>query len=100
LTGTVAKIVPLPKRKTSKQIARSWFDGTLTAEDRKHLGGMAEYIKLAETNNERATTAKRQALKDLSELAELARDEEGQGQVHTVEIVRIKGIEAGVAELA
>lgn len=91
----------LAKRKTPKQIAKAFYDGTLTDEDRKLMGpGMRHLIALAETTNERATTAKRAALKDISELAELARDQDGEGVTHHVDIVRIKGIENGTAELA
>ena len=88
-------------RKTPKQIAKAFYDGTLTDEDRHLMGpGMRHLIALAETTNERATTAKRAALKDLAEYAELARDQDGAGITHSVNIVRIKGIEDGAADLA
>ena len=88
-------------RKTPKQIAKAFYDGTLTAADRAAMGpGMRHLIALAETDNPRATTAKRAALKDISELAELARDQDGAGVVHMVDIVPIKSIEDGSAELA
>jgi hypothetical protein len=90
-----------PQRKTPKQIAKAFYDGTLTDEDRKTMGqGMRHLIALAETTNERATTAKRAALKDLSELAELSRDQDGANTVHDVEIIHIRSIEDGIADLA
>lgn len=89
------------RRKTPKQIAKAFFDGTLTAEDRASMGeGMHHLIDLATTENERATTAKRAALKDLSDLADLAQDDDSSGVTHNVEIVHIKAIEGGVANLA
>jgi hypothetical protein len=100
-TDAKSNIVQLVQRKTPKQIAKAFYDGSLTAEDRINLGpGMRHLIALAETDNQRATTAKRQALKDLSELAELARDQDGAGVVHCVDIVPIRSIEDGTAELA
>ncbi len=61
---------------------------------------MRNWIELATTDNQRATTAKRQAIKDLSELADLKHDDGGPGSQHTVEIVRIESIDSGVAKLA
>jgi hypothetical protein len=95
------KIVKLVQRKTPKQIAKSFYDGTLTKEDRDNMGpGMRHLIALAETDNPRATTAKRAALKDLAEYAELARDQTGATSIHEVNIVHIKSIDDGVAELS
>jgi hypothetical protein len=92
---------PIPWQTTPKQIAKAFYDGTLTDEDRRTMGpGMRHLIALAETENDRATTAKRAALKDLSELAELARDQDGAGTTHQVNIVRIRGIEDNAADLA
>lgn len=91
----------LSPKKTPKQIAKGFFDGSLTPEDYETMGlGMRELIGLATTTNEHASTAKRAALKDLSDLAELARDSDGEGATHTVEIVKIRSIEDNTAELA
>ena len=97
-TDVKSNIVQLVQRKTPKQIALAFYNGSLTAEDRMTLGaGMRNLIALAETDNERATTAKRAALKDLAELADLARDQSGAEVTHTVEIVKIRSIDNKVA---
>jgi hypothetical protein len=99
--GSILQMPEPPRKKTPKQLAKAFFDGTLTDQDREDMGtGMVQLFDLATTGNPRATTAKRAALKDLSELAELARDNDGEGINHTVKIVKIKSIEGGTAELA
>lgn len=88
------------RRKTPKQLARALFDGTITEEDRRTMPElMRHWIALATSDNPRTSTAKRAAIKDLSELADLAHGDDGSGITHEVQIVHIKSIEENVAEL-
>ena len=64
-------VVPLPKRKSPKAIARAYMDGSLEPEDYPKHGGMARWIELAE--HAKSEIAKNAALENLKKLAELER---------------------------
>ena len=67
------------KTKSPFQIAKAFYDGTLTEADREKMGvGMCHLIALAESCDPKDTTAKLGALRDLADMAKLFPDAESE----------------------
>ena len=67
------------KTKSPLQIAKAFYDGTLTEADREKMGvGMCHLIALAESCDPKDTTAKLAALKYLADMAKLFPDAESE----------------------
>lgn len=69
---TLGDIVDLPKRKTAKQLARSYMMGELAPMDYEDGGGVFRLMRIADES--RSDIASVQALDKLSRLADLERD--------------------------
>ena len=66
------------KTKSPFQIAEAFYDGTLTKADREKMGaGMRHLIALAESCTAREATSKLEALRDLADMARLAKKRNG-----------------------
>lgn len=66
-------VVPLPKRRSNKDIARAYFDGTLSDEDWPKHGGMRRALALA-TFAEREDVSMR-AIEWLAKIADIQHGE-------------------------
>jgi len=93
----MAEIIPLPKRRSPKQLARAYMMGELESNDYPARGGLRNAMLIADSAD--SEIARMQALAFIERLADLAHEQDT-AEIHDIKLVAIENqggriVEAG-----